>query len=228
MVNELTEKEKRISADRKRTNILRVPEQAAIAFLCRYMPPFISPDMLTAISLLASIIIFYGFWLAKGNPYFFAVSIFGFALQWFGDSLDGRIAYYRNIPRKWYGFALDMCMDWVSTVLMGLGFYFYLPDEFKIIAFLFIACYAWIMILTLMKYKITGTYAIDSGLLGPTEMRIAICGILLISMFYPNVLIVFACGLVAIVTVIDFVEFKNVLKLGDQHDKEENAKKGRA
>lgn len=228
MVSELAEKEKRISADRKRTNLLRIPEQAAIAFCCRYMPPFITPDMLTATSLLASIIIFYGFWLAKDNSYFFAVSIFGFALQWFGDSLDGRIAYYRNIPRKWYGFALDMCMDWASTVLMGLGFYFYLPDEYKIVAFIFIACYAWIMILTLMKYKITGSYSIDSGLLGPTELRIGICIVLLVSMFYPAVLIGFACIIVSVVTVIDFIEFKNVLKLGDLRDKEENAKKGKA
>lgn len=229
MVTNITEAEKakRISADRKRTNMLRVPEQAAIAFFCRIMPPFVTPDMLTMLSLVASLIIFYGFYLAKGNPYFFAVSIAGFALQWFGDSLDGRIAYYRGIPRKWYGFALDMCMDWASTVLMGLGFFFYLSDEYKIVAFLFIACYAWIMILTLMKYKITGSYSIDSGLLGPTELRIGICLVLLASMFYPQILVFFACFIVAVVTVIDFVEFRNVLKLGDERDRAENEKKAR-
>lgn len=229
MVTNITEAEKakRISADRKRTNIMRVPEQAAIAFFCRIMPPFVTPDMLTMLSLVASLIIFYGFYLAKGNPYFFAISIAGFALQWFGDSLDGRIAYYRGIPRKWYGFALDMCMDWASTVLMGLGFFFYLSDEYKIVAFLFIACYAWIMILTLMKYKITGSYSIDSGLLGPTELRIGICLVLLASMFYPQILVFFACFIVAVVTVIDFVEFRNVLKLGDERDRAENEKKAR-
>ncbi len=226
--SEITEKEKRITSGRERTNLLRVPEQASIAFLCRYMPPFITPDMLTIISLVASVIIFWGFWLAKGNPYYFAVSIFGYALQWFGDSLDGRLAYYRNIPRKWYGFALDMSMDWISTVLMCLGFYFYLPDEYKIAAFLFLASYACIMILTLMKYKITDQYAIDSGLLGPTELRIGICGVLFASMFYPAVIVVFACCLIGIVTIIDVVEFRNVLKMGDQRDKEENAKRDQA
>jgi hypothetical protein len=59
--------EKRISPDRKRTNLLRVPEQAVIAFLCRIMPPFISSDMLTFIGFLASLVIFFGFWLAKAN-----------------------------------------------------------------------------------------------------------------------------------------------------------------
>lgn len=101
-MNSTTEQVKRISADRQRTNLLRVPEQAAIAFFCRYMPPFITPDMLTFVSLVASGVIFYGFWLAKSDPFYFSVSIIGFALQWFGDSLDGRLAYYRNTPRKWY------------------------------------------------------------------------------------------------------------------------------
>ena len=227
MVSDIAEKAKRISADRKRTNILRGPEQATIAFLCRIMPPFVTPDMLTMISLIASLVIFYGFYMAKGHPYYFAVSIGGFALQWFGDSLDGRLAYYRGIPRKWYGFALDMCMDWASTVLMGLGFFFYLGDEYKIVAFLFIAAYAWIMILTLMKYKITGSYAIDSGLLGPTELRIGICGVLLVSMFYPQVLVFFACCLVGVIAIIDFVEFRNVLKFGDERDRAEKEAKNR-
>ncbi len=223
-MNSTTEQVKRISADRQRTNLLRVPEQAAIAFFCRYMPPFITPDMLTFVSLVASGVIFYGFWLAKSDPFYFSVSIIGFALQWFGDSLDGRLAYYRNTPRKWYGFALDMCMDWISTVLMGLGFYFYLPESYNILAFLFLACYAWIMILTLMKYKITGTYAIDSGLLGPTELRVGICLILLACMFYPQIFVFFAIAIVTIVTVIDLIEFRNVLKLGDERDRLDNGK----
>ena len=216
--------EKRISPDRKRTNLMRVPEQAAIAFLCRYMPPFISSDMLTFIGFLASFVIFFGFWLAKGNPYYLSISIVGFAFQWFGDSLDGRIAYYRNTPRKWYGFALDLSMDWVSTVMMGLGFYFFLDDEYKLLAFFFIGAYAWTMLLTLLKYKITDQYSIDSGLLGPTELRIGICGVLLSSMFYPSVLTIFATVLIGVVMVINLIEFTKVLQLGNQRDRSENGK----
>src|ERR1043165_9434437 len=140
--------EKRISPDRKRTNLLRVPEQYAIAFLCRIMPPFISSDMLTFIGFLASFVIFFGFWLAKGDPFYLWISIVGFAFQWFGDSLDARIAYYRNTPRKWYGFTLDLSMDWVSSVMIGHGFYFFLEDSYKLLAFFFIAAYAWTMLLT--------------------------------------------------------------------------------
>lgn len=80
------------------------------------------------------------------------------------------------------------------------------------------------MILTLMKYKITGTYAIDSGLLGPTELRVGICLILLACMFYPQIFVFFAIAIVTIVTVIDLIEFRNVLKLGDERDRLDNGK----
>lgn len=214
----------RIAGGRKRTNLLRDLEQPTIAFLCKYMPPFITPNMLTFLGFLASLIIFYGFWLGKSNPYYLGVSIFGFAVQWFGDSLDGRIAYYRNQPRKWYGFSLDLCMDWISTVFMGMGFYFFLDDAYKILAFFFIAAYAWTMLLTLLKYKVAGVYAIDSGLLGPTELRIAICLVLLAGMFYPAIILAFAIIIVCVVMIINMVEFNNVLSLGNERDRKENGK----
>jgi hypothetical protein len=39
----------RIRSSRKRTNILREPEFATIEFLCKIMPSFVTPDMLSAI-----------------------------------------------------------------------------------------------------------------------------------------------------------------------------------
>src|SRR3954470_22587468 len=97
----------RFSVDRKRTNLLRGIEQPTLIFLCRILPRWVSPNMLTLIGFLGSVIVLFGFYLARSNVYYLALSIGGLAIQWFGDSLDGRIAYYRNITRKWYGFALD-------------------------------------------------------------------------------------------------------------------------
>jgi phosphatidylserine synthase len=222
MKSPVTENEKRIATDRKRTNLLRVPEQAAIAFFARIMPPFVTPNMLTFVGFVASAIICYGFWLGKSDPKLLSVSIAGFALHWFGDSLDGRIAYYRNIPRKWYGFSLDMCMDWISTVLISFGLYLYLPDNYKVVAFFFATAYAWSMILTLLKYKITDKYSIDQGgLLSPTELRVAICMVLALAMFYPFIMPYFATGIMAIITVINLVDFNRILNYGNERDEAE-------
>ena len=78
------------------------------------MPQWVTPNILTAIGFAGSIMVALGLWYAQSNPLFLFFSVFGFAVQWFGDSLDGRLAYWRNIPRKWYGWALDISVDWIS------------------------------------------------------------------------------------------------------------------
>lgn len=213
--------EEAIARDRKRTNLFRGVEQPVLAFLCRIMPKWVSPDLLTFIGLLGSCGVAYGFYLAKSDHRYLLVSIAAFAVQWFGDSLDGRIAVYRNAARKWYGFALDLSVDWISTAFMGVGFYFFLDGNYKILAFLFVCSYAWTMLLIIIKFKFTEVYNIDSGLLGPTEFRLAICAALLLEILVPGTLTVFAVVIVSVVTIINFVEMGKVLKLGNERDKQD-------
>src|SRR5690606_27955094 len=122
-------KEKNLFKDRKRTNILSVPEQSFISFLVKRIPGYITPNWLTAIGMAGSALVLVGFVLAYyESRTFLFLAIFGLFVNWFGDSLDGRVAYYRNIPRKWFGFSLDIVMDWLGTVLIGLGYFFYAKD----------------------------------------------------------------------------------------------------
>ena len=100
---------KAISKDRQRTNMLRRFEQRAIAYLVQRMPLFVSSNMLTGIGFLGNLILALSFVFgAIYSPYFLLFGIIGSFINWFGDSLDGRLAYYRNKPRKWYGFTLDI------------------------------------------------------------------------------------------------------------------------
>lgn len=177
--------------------------------------------MLTALGFLGSCLALAGFLLAKGDVRYLLISIVGFAVQWFGDSLDGRIAYYRNIPRKWYGFSLDLCMDWISTVLIGLGFYYFLPDNAKILAFTYVTIYGWAIIITIIKFKINDSYTIDTGYFGPTEFRIGICVVLLFEILFPGTLNVFAGVVNCILLVVSILKFKELLQLGNARDKDE-------
>ena len=113
----------RIRNSRKRTNILKETEFKTLEFLCPRMPKWVTPDLLTLIGLLGSVVVFSGLYLAIANKLFLILSVIGLALHWFGDSMDGRLAYFRNTPRKWYGWALDLNADWVSICIIGLGFY---------------------------------------------------------------------------------------------------------
>ena len=214
---------KTISNGRKRTNILRGCEQKFIAFLVTKIPKWISSDLLTLIGVLGNIIVSASFLLAKYyNRIYLLIGILGFFVSWFGDSLDGRIAYYRNKPRKWYGFTLDFTMDWIGIVLIGLSFIIFLDNSWKILGYLFVTLYGWEMMTALMRYKVTGKYSIDSGIFGPTEVRIIISIILIIEVIFNRSIIFFAIIANVGLLIANIMDFIKLLKAADSRDKQEN------
>ncbi|MCZ4223135.1 CDP-alcohol phosphatidyltransferase family protein [Pedobacter rhodius] len=213
---------KRVFTDRERTNILKKNEQRLILFLLRKIPLNISPNGMTAIGMFGSLVVFTAFILALflGRIYL-SIGLIGLAINWLGDSLDGRLAYYRGIPRKWYGFSLDIIMDWLSIILIGLGYYFYAPDESKVLGFLFVVFYGWAMIISLLRYKITDAYKIDSGKMGPTELRIIIGLILLFEILIPGSIRYLAVLVTIFLLIINILDSFKLLKSGDIRDKKE-------
>jgi phosphatidylglycerophosphate synthase len=222
--NEDHSKGKRVFADRERTNILRKGEQSLILFLLKKVPNWISPNIMTGIGMFGSLLVFTAFILAHFyNRNYLLIGILGFGINWLGDSLDGRLAYYREIPRKWYGFALDIIMDWLSIILIGFGYYFYAEGLTQIFAFLFVVLYGWSMIISQLRYKITGHYQIDSGHLGPTELRVIISLILISETLFEGSITYFAVAVVALLLTINIKDTFKLLKAGDAKDREEKA-----
>ncbi|TDQ08378.1 CDP-alcohol phosphatidyltransferase family protein [Pedobacter metabolipauper] len=220
---------KRVFKDRKRTNILNGAEQVTISYLVKRVPAFISSNTLTFIGTVGSVIVLAGFILATYfERSFLLLSVAGLAINWLGDSLDGRIAYYRNIPRKWFGFSLDIIMDWVSTVLIGLGYLVYARNEYELIAFVFVALYGWAMIISQLRYKITDIYSIDSGLVGPTEVRVILALIIIIEVIFGHLIEYFAAAMCITLFIINFVDTRKLLKLGDIRDDTEREAKRRS
>lgn len=217
---------KRVFSDRKRTNILSSPEQKLILFLLPRIPAFISPNILTGIGIAGSVLVFAAFILAAHlNVSFLLLGILGLGINWFGDSLDGRIAFYRNISRKWYGFSLDIIMDWIGTVFIGLGYMVYAVEEYKIFAFLFVVFYGWAMIISQLRYKITDQYTIDSGLFGPTEVRVLISIILISEVLFYGSIQYFVVIMCIALLIINISDTKKLLVLGDLRDKADKLNK---
>lgn len=229
MENTIVHKSTARSKDyRVRKNVLKESEKQVIQYLCSKLPSWVTPDILTYTGIGGSLVVMLGLIAAfLYSKYFLLVSILGFAIHWFGDSLDGRLAYYRNIPRKWYGWALDINADWISICIIGMGFYFYFPSPYKALAFLFVVSYGGSMILALLEYKINNQYVIDKAQLGPTELRIIICLVLLVEIYVSNALLVFAgVGSVALLT-LNLLHTRSVLMEGDKLDVKEKRNKGK-
>lgn len=217
---------KAIFSDRARTNLLRKQEQMLIIWLVQRMPGWISSDILTAIGLFGNAIVSASFILAKYfNSLYLLFGLLGFAINWFGDSLDGRLAYYRNRPRKNYGFTLDITIDWISIILIGLGYIIYADGVWELLGYGFVVMYGWEMILALIRYRLTGKYSIDSGIMGPTEVRIVISILMITEVLFPGSLN-YSAGLVVIVLfLVNITDTIKLLQIGQEIDKKELEKK---
>ena len=182
--------------------------------------------MLTCIGFFDNILTFLSFVLvAYVNINYLLIGSIGYAISWFGDSLDGRVAYYRQKARKWYGFALDVTVDWLGIVLMGLGFVVYVEGPWEIIGFAFVVLYGWEMITTTVKYKITVKYSIDSGLFVPTEVRIILSLILILEVIFHNSIQSISLITTLLLFISNFIDTYKLLKVADEFDLNEKAQK---
>jgi len=215
-----------ISKGRHRTNILKKPEQKTIAYLVKRIPSWISSDMLTFLGLVGSLVTITAFILAAYiHRYYLLLGILGFVINWFGDSLDGRLAYYRNKPRKWYGFTLDVSIDWLTIILIGTGYIIYtegLADWFGIG---FVVLYGNAMLTALLRYKVSDKYSIDTGILGPTEARILISLILLAEVLFPKSIEYTAALACVILLIVNVISTLDLLKMADKRDQAEREHK---
>lgn len=217
---------KLIAKDRERTNILREWEQKSIAYLVQKVPSWISSDGLTAIGFLGNLLVASSFVMgAFLNRYLLLISLLGFTINWIGDSLDGRLAYYRNKPRKWYGFSLDVTVDWIGTFLIGLGYTIYAPGLWKYVGFFFVILYGWEMITAQLRYKIGGQYSIDSGIFGPTEVRLLLAIIITTEVFVPGSIQYLASIACIVLLISNLIEAYKLFKLADERDKADRLQK---
>lgn len=158
--------------DHERVNeILLGPlERPALQWLAAHMPDWVFPDLLTLIGILGTFMIIGGYGLSNIDPAFLWLASLGFVINWFGDSLDGTLARFREIQRPKYGFFVDHVVDAFSQLLVfiGLGISPYVKFE---IASITLISYLLMSILVYIQTNVKGVFKISYGKLGPTEVR---------------------------------------------------------
>jgi archaetidylinositol phosphate synthase len=172
-----------IAASHGRLNngLLQPLERPLLLWLAAHLPLRATPDMLTAIGLVGSIVVFGGYILCWGHPAFLWLANAGLIVNWFGDSLDGTLARVRRIERPKYGFFIDHTTDLFTEALfaLGLGLSPYVRFD---VACLALIAYLMMAAFTFVRTHVTGTLQIAFNGVGPTEMRVAMV-MLNISMF---------------------------------------------
>lgn len=151
-------------------SLLRPIEKPILQWLSAHMPSWVTPDRLTALGFMGSILIFTGYGLSNRDHAYLWLASFGFVVNWFGDSLDGTLARFRHIERPHYGFFIDHSIDAIETVLvfLGLGLSPYVDYN---IASLGLVAYLLCSLLSNLLLNVYGEFRISFASFGPTEFR---------------------------------------------------------
>lgn len=99
------------------------------------------------------------------------LAIVGIVINWFGDSMDGSLARFRQLERPKFGFFIDHISDALSVALICVGIALS-PYANLFSGVILLAGYYLVFIITLIVHQTTGTFRISFGRLGPTEMRL--------------------------------------------------------
>ena len=160
-------------------------EQAILNFIAPKLPGFITPDSLTLLALIAAIGIGASYFYALQFRILYLAAALLYAVHWLGDSLDGKIARDRKIPRPRYGHYIDHILDSVSVAVILGGL--------TASATTFTASWLWVvtgflllMTHAFLKASVTGKFELSLGFIGPTEARILGAGFSVLLFFTGN------------------------------------------
>lgn len=154
-------------------NIVARRERQLLDWLCRRLPGFVTPDGLTALSVLGAMLAMAGYIASRGDPGFLWLASFGLVLNWFGDSLDGSLARHRQIERPIYGYFLDHTVDAICNfmIMAGLGF----TDDVSMAAALYaLVGYFLLCMYVFINNHLSGIFQLSFLWGGPTELRFMI------------------------------------------------------
>jgi archaetidylinositol phosphate synthase len=165
-----------VTAPREKTFLLARPEGRVLEWIARRLPPWVMPDHLTALGVLAAIGIAAAYALSNHDPVWLWVASGLLVVHWLGDSLDGTLARVRKSERPRYGYYLDHLVDAIATTLIGVGLGFS-PYMLVATGLVLVVAYLVLSINTYLETNTLGVFSLGYGRLGPTEARVGLVAI---------------------------------------------------
>lgn len=164
--------------ERIQENLIARVERRILNRLCAVMPGWVTPDMLTFAGMFGAVLVFAGYLASNLDAGWLWLSIAGYVVHWFGDSLDGSLARFRKIERPRYGYFLDHSCDGFATMLVvvGIGLSAYVELEVALIA---LAGYLLMSIHAFLSVRVLGELRLSYLNAGPTELRLILIGLTL-------------------------------------------------
>lgn len=162
-------------------NLLASSERKLLTWLCSRMPQWVTPDLLTATGMVGALAIFLGYAASGFSVDWLFLAFAGYAIQWFGDSMDGSLARHRQIERPSYGYFIDHSCDGLATflILAGMGLSPFVRMDVALIA---LAGYLLLSVHAFLSARVLGELKLSYLSAGPTELRLMLITLTLMMM----------------------------------------------
>jgi phosphatidylglycerophosphate synthase len=159
-----------MDAPREKQFFLAKAEGRALDWIARHLPPWVMPDHMTVLGVVAAVGIAAAYMLSNGDKLWLWAASALLVVHWLGDSLDGTLARVRRAERPTYGYYLDHLVDAIATAVIGIGIglspYMLLATGLAIVV-----AYLVLSINTYLETQALGVFSLGYGRLGPTEAR---------------------------------------------------------
>lgn len=177
------------SVVRENTGMLAAAERRALVWMAARLPKAINSDHLTALAVVGTLVTGAAFWMAGTYPLAAWLVVFGLAINWFGDSLDGTLARVRNQQRPRYGYYLDHVLDTAGMLVLFIGMA--LGDFLTpVVALVTLVAYYFLSIEVYLATHALGTFRMAFWKIGPTELRIVLAvGTVAVTVVQPHVVL---------------------------------------
>lgn len=172
------------NAKRVQHTFVTTAEKKILLWLAARMPSWVNSDRLTALGFAAQLMVGISYALSGTNPLWLWAATAFLAVNWFGDSLDGTLARYRDQQRPRYGFYVDHIIDSFGAAFLcvGLGISGHMTP---MVAMLLLIAFLMLSIETYLATYCMGQFNLGHFFFGPTEIRL-ILGVGNMVLFYKS------------------------------------------
>jgi archaetidylinositol phosphate synthase len=161
-------------------------ERRLLRWLAARLPPGVNSDHLTLLGFLAMVGAGACYALSARNAAWLHVVNLLLVVNWFGDSLDGTLARYRNRLRPRYGFYVDHIVDMYGFFALFAGLALS-PYMSRWVALGLLVVYYMLAIHIYLSTYTEGVFKIAYGKVGGTELRILLIAGNLVLLVHPRV-----------------------------------------
>ena len=170
------------SAMRIQNSYLNGVEKKILVWLAERQPKWVVSDTLTVVGIIGAVMIGAGFVLSNICVYWLWLSVAGFLVNWYGDSLDGTLARVRGTQRPIYGYYLDHTVDIINEAFMfiGVGLSPFMRLDLALMLFIL---YLSLTVNVSINAHLKSEFKLTYGKLGPTEFRVIASVLLLVLMY---------------------------------------------